>query len=179
MEFYAVCTDVETGKAVYKKLDKCSYECYEWIRASASMPLASKIVNIGNQKLLDGGISDSIPLKYFQSIGYERNLVVTTQPEGYQKGKNRLLPLIRHSMRKFPHFIEACNNRHLMYNEQLKHLENEEKKEKTLVLRPDSKLEIGHISHDPDEMKETYEIGRKTAERRLSEMLDFIAAGQK
>ena len=179
MEFYAVCTDVETGKAVYKKLDKCSYECYEWIRASASMPLASKIVNIGNQKLLDGGISDSIPLKYFQSIGYERNLVVTTQPEGYQKGKNRLLPLIRHSMRKFPHFIEACNNRHLMYNEQLEHLENEERKGKTLVVRPDSKLEIGHISHDPDEMKETYEIGRKTAERRLGEILDFIAAGQK
>ena len=47
------------------------------------------------------------------------------------------------------------------------------------MVRPDSKLEIGHISHDPDEMKETYEIGRKTAERRLSEMLDFIASGQK
>jgi predicted patatin/cPLA2 family phospholipase len=82
-------------------------------------------------------------------------------------------------MRKFPHFIEACDNRHLMYNEQLKHLENEERKGKTLVVRPDSKLEIGHISHDPDAMKETYEIGRKTAERRLSEMLDFIASGQK
>lgn len=178
VEFYAVCTDVETGKPVYKKLDKCSYECYEWIRASASMPLASKIVEIGNRKLLDGGISDSIPLSYFQSIGYGRNIVVTTQPQEYVKGKNRLMPLIRYSMRKFPHFIEACANRHLMYNQQLAYLKEEEKKGTTLVIRPDSKLEIGHISHNPDEMKATYEIGRKAAEQRLGEILDFIAAGK-
>lgn len=178
VEFYAVCTDVETGKPVYKKLDKCSYECYEWIRASASMPLASKIVEIGNRKLLDGGISDSIPLSYFQSIGYGRNIVVTTQPQEYVKGKNRLMPLIRYSMRKFPHFIEACANRHLMYNRQLAYLKEEEKKGTTLVIRPDSKLEIGHISHNPDEMKATYEIGRKAAEQRLGEILDFIAAGK-
>lgn len=178
VEFYAVCTDVETGKPVYKKLDKCSYECYEWIRASASMPLASKIVEIGNRKLLDGGISDSIPLSYFQSIGYGRNIVVTTQPQEYVKGKNWLMPLIRYSMRKFPHFIEACANRHLMYNQQLAYLKEEEKKGTTLVIRPDSKLEIGHISHNPDEMKATYEIGRKAAEQRLGEILDFIAAGK-
>ena len=179
VEFYAVCTDVETGKPVYKKLEKCSYDCYEWIRASASMPLASKIVEIDHQKLLDGGISDSIPLSYFQSIGYERNLVVTTQPQEYVKGKNRLMPLIRLSMRKFPHFIEACEKRHLMYNNQLDYLKEEERKGQTLVIRPVSKLGIGHISHDPEEMRETYNIGRKAAENRLSEILDFIEASKK
>ena len=89
---------------------KCSYECYEWIRASASMPLASRIVDINGLKLLDGGISDSIPLQYFRSIGYEKNIVITTQPDGYQKESNKFLPLIRLTMRKYPRFIEAPFN---------------------------------------------------------------------
>ncbi|MBR5459730.1 MAG: patatin family protein, partial [Clostridia bacterium] len=61
VEFYAVCTDLETGSAVYKRLDSRRDNCLEWIRASASMPLVSRIVEIDGQKLLDGGIADSIP----------------------------------------------------------------------------------------------------------------------
>ena len=41
MEFYLVCTDVLTGKPIYKKCEKADYDCLEWMRASASMPLAS------------------------------------------------------------------------------------------------------------------------------------------
>ena len=80
IEFYAVCTDLTTGNAVYKLLMKIDYEAEEWFRASASMPLCSKIVEINGQKLLDGGITDSIPLKFMQSKGYARNIVVLTQP---------------------------------------------------------------------------------------------------
>jgi predicted patatin/cPLA2 family phospholipase len=63
MTFVVVCTDVLTGKAVYKQLDKCSPLTYDWIRASASMPLASKVVELEGQKVLDGGVADSIPLE--------------------------------------------------------------------------------------------------------------------
>ena len=153
---------------------KCSYDCYEWIRASASMPVAAKIVEINGMKLLDGGISDSIPLQYFQSIGYEKNIVITTQPEGYQKTENRLLPLIRRTMRKYPRFIKAVEERHLMYNEQLIYLKQKEEEGKTLVIRPAGKLEIGHVSHSRKKMWETYNIGRKAAEDRLEEILSFL-----
>ena len=70
MEFIVVCTDVETGQPVYKCLTEANYDCYEYIRASASMPIASKVVKLQGLKLLDGGVSNSIPLKYFESIGY-------------------------------------------------------------------------------------------------------------
>ena len=63
MEFYAVCTDVETGLPVYKKLEESTHLTYDWIRASASMPLASKVVELEGRKVLDGGVADSIPLK--------------------------------------------------------------------------------------------------------------------
>ena len=119
MEFYAVCTDVETGKPVYKKLEKGGQLTYDWIRASASMPLASKVVELEGMKVLDGGVADSIPLEYFESIGYEKNLVILTQPDGYVKEHNKLMPLMRISLKKYPNMIKAMDNRHIMYNKEL------------------------------------------------------------
>ena len=122
MEFIAVCTDVETGHAVYQRLTKSDSVTYDWIRASASMPLVSKVVCLEGRKLLDGGVSDSIPLEYMEGLGYERNLVVLTQPEGYVKEHNRLMPLMRIGLRKYPRMIEAMDRRHLMYNRQLEYV---------------------------------------------------------
>lgn len=175
MEFFAVCTDVETGEPIYKRLMKADDECYEWIRASASMPLASKIVNINGRKVLDGGISDSIPLKFMQQQGYEKNIVVTTQPAGYVKEKNSFLPLMRLQLRRYPRFLDAVANRHEMYNAQLEYVAEQERQGKTLVLRPESALTIGHITHDADKMWETYNIGRALAEKRLEEIKEYVA----
>lgn len=174
-EFFAVCTDVETGEPIYKRLMKADDECYEWIRASASMPLASKIVNINGRKVLDGGISDSIPLKFMQQQGYEKNIVVTTQPAGYVKEKNSFLPLMRLQLRRYPRFLDAVANRHEMYNAQLEYVAEQERQGKTLVLRPESALTIGHITHDADKMWETYNIGRALAEKRLEEIKEYVA----
>ncbi|MBQ3573428.1 MAG: patatin family protein, partial [Clostridia bacterium] len=93
MEFYVVCTDADTGEPVYHKCEKGDAEDLEWMRASATMPLAGDIVNIGGRNLSDGGTADSIPIEFFRSIGYEKNVVILTQPSGYKKTKNRFLPL--------------------------------------------------------------------------------------
>ena len=174
MAFYAVCTDVETGQAVYKKLEKSNHLTYDWIRASASMPLASKVVELEGMKVLDGGVADSIPLKYFESIGYERNVVILTQPEGYVKEHNRLMPLMRIALRKYPKMIAAMDTRHLMYNQQLVYVYEAETAGRALVIRPDEKLPIGHVSHDPEEMQRIYDIGREMGQRRLNDIRQFL-----
>ena len=173
MEFIVVCTDVETGKAVYQPLTKADYECYEWIRASASMPLASKVVEVGGYKLLDGGVSDSIPLAYFESLGYDRNVVILTQPEGYEKKRTKLMPLMRIALRKYPKMIEAMDKRYIMYNQELAYVRQAEQEGRCLVIRPEEKIPIGHISHDPDEMRQVYNIGRKAGEKYINDMKDF------
>ena len=143
MTFMVVCTDVLTGKAVYKSLDKCSPLTYDWIRASASMP------------------------------GYERNVVILTQPEGFVKEHNKLMPLMRIALRKYPKMIEALDTRHIMYNRQLAYVREAEQAGRCLVIRPDGKLPIGHISHDPEEMRRIYDIGRKMGERYIDRIKAF------
>lgn len=173
MDFYAVCTDVETGEAVYKKLEKSGQLTYDWIRASASMPLASKVVELEGRKLLDGGVADSIPLAYFESIGYERNVVILTQPDGYVKEHNRLMPLMRIALRKYPRMIEAMDKRHLMYNRELGYVYEAETTGRALVIRPEQTLPIGHISHDPEEMQRVYDIGRETGNKYIEKIKEF------
>lgn len=173
MQFYAVCTDVVTGKAVYKHLEQASDTTYDWIRASASMPLVSRIIDLEGHKLLDGGVADSIPLAYFESIGYDRNVVILTQPEGYLKEHNKLMPLLRLSLRKYPKMIEALDQRHLMYNRQLDYVSEAEREGRCLVIRPKESLPIGHISHNPDEMQRVYDMGREEGERRIADIIRF------
>ena len=173
MQFIVVCTDVETGEPFYKELAKCAPITYDWIRASASMPVASKVVELEGRKMLDGGVSDSIPLAYFESIGYNRNVVILTQPEGYVKEHNRLMPLMRIGLRKYPRMIEAMDKRHLMYNQELEYVRQAEREGRCLVIRPDEKLPIGHISHDKEEMRHVYEIGRRKGEEMIERIKAF------
>lgn len=173
--FVFVCTDVMTGEAVYHQMDRVTFDELEWLRASASMPLASKVVEVGGRKLLDGGVADSIPLAYFERTGYERNVVILTQPEGYVKEPNRLMPLMRLALKKYPKMLEAMENRHLMYNQELEYVRQAEREGRCLVIRPDEKLPIGHISHDPENMHRVYEIGRRKGEKHLDQIIDFYS----
>jgi len=176
MEFYVVCTDVETGKPIYKKLEKATPLTYDWIRASASMPLASRVVELEGKKVLDGGVADSIPLAFFESIGYERNVVILTQPDGYIKEHNRLMPLMRLGLRKYHQMIEAMDKRHLMYNEEVEYVRQAEREGRCLVIRPQEKLPIGHISHDPEEMQRVYDIGIETGRKYLTNIKHFLSS---
>ena len=173
-EYYVVCSDVLTGKPVYKLCMKGGDATYDWIRASASMPVCSRIVELEGMKLLDGGMTDSIPLRFFHEKGYQRNIVILTQPEGYVKKPNPLMPLVRLSLRRYPAMVHAMEHRHEMYNEQLAYVRQHELAGDTLVIRPAAALPIGHTSHDPDEMQHVYDIGRETAERLLSDILHFL-----
>ena len=174
MAFYVVCTDVVTGKAVYQLLDEATDDTYDWIRASASMPLASKVVELQGRKLLDGGVADSIPLEYFEQIGYRRNVVILTQPAGYQKEHLRLMPLMRLALRRYPRMIEAMDRRHLMYNSQLEYVAQAEREGRCLVIRPEENIPIGHISHDARQMRLVYEQGRAVGETYLSRIRSFL-----
>ena len=173
MEFIAVCTDVETGKPVYQPLTKATPITYDWIRASASMPLMSRIVELEGKKLLDGGVGDSIPLEYFESIGYDRNVVILTQPLGFQKTHNKLMPLMRIALLKYPNMIKAMDERHIMYNQELAYVAQAEQEGRCLVIRPDGKIPIGHISHNPEEMRHVYELGRTMGEKYIERIKAF------
>ena len=174
MEFHVVCTDVETGKPVYHLYGDRTDHAFEWIRASASMPLVSRIVEIDGAKLLDGGIADSVPVQYFESIGYDRNIVVLTRPEGYRKKKDSLLPLMKLKYKAYPKLVETMANRHVEYNDTLDYIVRRERAGELLVIRPEAPLPVKRTEKDPEKLRQAYEIGRRTAARRIEEIKRYL-----
>ena len=176
MDFFVVCTDVKTGEPIYHKCRKGDAEDVLWMEASASMPLAAKIVKIGHYGLLDGGVADSIPVRFFESIGYKRNLIILTQPKGYIKKKNKFLPAIRAKYFRYPAFVEAVADRHERYNETLSYISMLEQAGKDYVIRPPIPLEIGAMERDPAQLRRVYETGRAVAQIQVEKIRDFLDA---
>lgn len=176
MECYAVCFDVKSGKGVYQRLDHVNDDFFEWIRASASMPVVAKPVEVGGRLLLDGGLADSIPLEFMMSKGYERNIVILTREEGYRKTAEHGMWLMKPLLRKLPKVIEALQHRPAMYNKQLQQVREQERKGTAFVFRPLKPLNVSRTTHDAAEMNRVYQQGREEALQRLDELKKFLAA---
>ena len=175
MEFYVVCTDIETGQAVYHRYLGKADHGFDWIRASASMPLVSRTVEIEHLRLLDGGITAPIPLHYFEQLGYTKNIVILTQPYGYRKKRSKAMPLIKLFYRKYPHLVQAMAQRHEVYNADLAYVEEQEKAGRILVLRPPAPLPVSRVEHNANKLRAAYEIGRETAAAKINEIQEFLS----
>ena len=174
-EFFIVCTDIESGKPIYKKYNVDDPDCLLWMRASASMPLAARIVEVGGKKLLDGGMSDSVPLREFQKMGYEKNVVILTQPYEYVKKKNNMMPLISRVYKKYPELVKVMANRHIMYNETTEYIKEQEALGSVLVIRPEEALNVNHVEHNPDALEKAYQTGRCAGEKYLDKVKNYIS----
>lgn len=174
MAFYLVATDVATGAPVYYRMDSVDRSSLEWLRASASMPAVTRPVEVDDGRMmLDGGISDSIPLAYFRSIGYGRNVVVLTQPRDYFK-KPAPGWLWRMLLHRHRNVAEAMVRRHEMYNRQLELVAEGERRGDTFVIAPDTPLPIGRVSTDRKKMLNVYQQGRDTASGLLGTLMEFL-----
>ena len=137
------------------------------------MPLVTRPVKVGGRVLLDGGISDSIPLKHFQDMGFGRNVVVLTRPRSYRKEPTKLWPY-RLLMRRYPAITQAMARRHEMYNSQLDYVEREEQAGRIFVIAPEQDLPIGRVEMNVEKMNAVYNIGRETATALLPRLKEFL-----
>ncbi|MBQ0057726.1 MAG: patatin family protein [Bacteroidales bacterium] len=174
MKFHIVCTDIETGRPYYHDLKKVDYTGLEWIRASASLPIVSKPVELDGRKLMDGGLSDSLPLRYAESQGYERNVVILTQPLGYRKKPMPMLWLYKMAYSKYPNMIECLRTRHDVYNAQLEYVEQQAAAGKVLLIAPPHKLDIGRVEQNPEKLKAITQLGRETGLAMLERIKEFL-----
>ena len=113
-------------------------------------------------------------MAYFERIGYTKNVVILTQPQGYQKEKNQLLPLIRVKYRHYPNLVKALETRHLMYNAELELIAEQENRGNLFVIRPHSSLPVKRMEKDPAKLKTCYEMGRRAAETARERLLAFL-----
>lgn len=187
MEFYVVATNVNTGRAMCHRCTDGGREDMDWMQASASMPVASRPVKVklhrkdesGKETVfevpaLDGGISNSVPLKAFEKMGYEKNVVILTQPDSYRKGPMSHAALMNVLLHNYPNILKRLRRRDRDYNRQIDYVREEEAKGLAYVIRPEEPLNIGSTCHDPDELERVYQLGRAAGRDALTDVRAFL-----
>jgi len=171
IEFYAVVTNVETGKAEYMKITNSRQEL-EKLRASGSMPFVSRLVDINGFKYLDGAISDPIPFKKALEEGYEKIVVVLTRSEQDPKRKENLP--YNWIYRKYPNFIKCAEKQLDVYNESLALIKEYEKQSKIVVLRPSQNLKIARVEKNLKKLTAIHKLGVDDCIAKLDEIKKYL-----
>ena len=171
-DFYAVITNIKTGKAEYKKIINATIQVDE-LRASGSLPYVSKPVKIDDNYYLDGALADSIPILKAKEMGYDKIIVVLTRTEEYRKPKTSPL-LAKLFYRKYPNLVEAINTRYKKYNNTLDIIEKLKKQKDIYVLRPSTDLNLKRIEKDKAKLEEMYNLGIKDLKDNLKKLKNYL-----
>ena len=171
-DFYVVMTNVESGKPEYVLIED-AFAQMEYLRATSALPFASKIIEINGKKYLDGGISDSIPIDFCESLGYDKIIAVLTRPEGTYK-EDKLGFLYKLVYRKYPNLVNSLLNMATDYEKVLAKIKDLENKGKIFVVRPPEVLKIGRLEKNRDKIQKVYDIGLNTGLKELDNIVKYL-----
>lgn len=183
---WAVVSDVTFGTPAYLPVRRYP-EDIDRVRASASLPTVSRIVELDGHRYLDGGTTDSIP--YAAALGLpgapevegrpaaERALVVLTQDRGFvreQAGSGEQIALRSHRYDRYPYYLEALRTRAERYNAQRERLWELEDAGTCLVIAPEEPVRVGSSTRDGESLLALYVAGRRQALERIAEIEAFL-----
>lgn len=169
--YMVVATDVVFGTPDYLEVRSLP-EDIDKVLASASLPVLSRIVEVGERRLLDGGTADSVPVERALAEGADKALAVLTQHREYVKGgANELQPLADRRYSDFPYYLNALRTRAERYNAQREHIWELEREGRVVVIAPSEPVTVGSTSgSDGEGLLRLYLEGR----RQATETLDAV-----
>ena len=171
---YAVVTNIKTGRPEYKLLKDMHRDIIA-VRASSSLPLVARNVKIDGELYLDGGISDSIPIRQSKRDGNQKNVIIMTKEEGYvRQPAGPELALIRARYMRYPKVYELMRERHLTYNATVQYIEEEQEKGNVFVIRPKKVSGVKRVDHDKEKLKALYQEGYEDAQECYLDMLEYL-----
>lgn len=173
--YYAVVTNVETGKAEYINIDDCLCDL-EVLRASSALPTASKIVKINNKSYLDGGISDAIPIDKCFDLGYDKLIVVLTRDLNYRKDALSLntIKKLKKKFKKYPKLVDTMVKRYKNYNDTIEKIIKLEKEGKIFVIRPSQGININLIERNKDKLQKVYDLGVSDCNKQINKLNKYL-----
>ncbi len=167
-------TDCVTGEAVY--FDKHSYskDMLTILRASSSLPLFAPEVAFNDRYLLDGGVADPIPIKKSMRDGNTKNIVVLTKNKGYREAPSNWNWFASRKYGKYKGLLKAMKNHHIVYNDTIEFLEEEEEKGNVVIIRPIRRLDVSSIERNPQKLETLYEEGYEEAKKAYGKLKNLL-----
>ena len=166
-------TDCNNGGPVYIDIDQCN-DIITAIKASSSVPFVTQTVGFQDMNLLDGGISDPIPIRKSIEDGNNKNVIILTNEDGYTQ---KAFKMKRLANRMYPHYkdlVKSILDCHSLYHETMDYIKELEDEKKVFVIRPSIYLKLKTFDRNTTRIKALYELGYKDAEKKYSELKKWL-----
>jgi predicted patatin/cPLA2 family phospholipase len=174
-KFYIGTTDCHTGEPVFFEKSHCLRDDLSLVlKASSSIPLMAPVVKYKGLDLLDGGVSEPIPIHKSVRDGNDKHVVILTRPKGYQKQKQRFTWVLHKRFKQYPKLIEVMEHRYQKYNSSLQYIEEQERKGNAFVFRPSLSLKVGRIERNKEKLTELYTLGYNDAKKLHTQLNDWL-----
>jgi len=154
-----VVTDCETGEALYYEKKGLGKDYLKVLQASNSLPFVAKPVHYNGLILMDGGLSDAVPIKKSIDDGNAKNVLILTRPKGYRKKRTRFLLFASLRYPRYKGLLNAIATRHARYNETMDFIDQLEQQGRVFVIRPRSALNAGRAERNKDKLYAAYDQG--------------------
>lgn len=173
-EFVIGTTDCQTGEPLYFTKSDYGKNVLPILKASSSLPFVAPEIEYNSKILLDGGISDPIPIKKAQCDGFKKNIVILTRNEDYRKSPSRFHYLVKRRYGHYPGLVNAIKNRYQKYNETLEYLNEQQEKGSVFILRPGQKLKVGRMERNQEKLSSLFEQGYMDAKNSFDNLKVWI-----
>ncbi|WP_343036803.1 patatin family protein [Flexivirga aerilata] len=169
--------EATTGETVYwgRKDMPTLLDVVTRVQASSSMPVLMPPVKLDGHLYVDGALGESggIPLDIAERDGYEKFLVVLTQPRDYVKSEQGHDRFFRAYYRKYPAVADAMALRAKRYNATRERLFELEKQGKAYVFVP-TRDPVSNGERRLDVLEASYRDGYEQAQRELPAIREFL-----
>ena len=170
--FYACASNLETGRAEYLRLPNLTDDI-DGLRASASLPYVSPVVEFRGMKLLDGGCTERIPLAAFERMGFTHNIVIQTHPREHAV-RDRDAWAAKWWYAKDPKFVESFQKSPEVYEATQRLIDERVQEGRVFSIRPERPIPVGRLSRDPEDVRCAYGLGVKDAQKALPALLQWV-----
>lgn len=156
--FVMVTSNCLTGQAEYFEERKDRERLVAICKASCTLPVMCPVTYVDGIPMVDGGVSDAIPVQRAIEDGYKKNVIILTRNKGYRK-KEKDFKLPGFIYRQYPAIREQLKNRYRRYNEVLDYIDRLEEEDKAIVIRPQNPIEVGRTERDTQKLEALYDEG--------------------
>lgn len=165
--------DLSIGKTTYIKVQDITYE---ELKASTTLPLLGKIVTEGDRQILDGGITEMIPINKAVEDGCDKHLVITTKPGNYVRkpAKKIVVNLMSLVYKQCPSIGKDYEIRHINYQNQINTIKDLESKKDAVYIYPSKPSNVSRLGGKREDLVALFELGKSDMEDRKSEIFELL-----
>lgn len=151
-------------------------EDVQMFKASCTLPLTGKMVQVNDKKYLDGGIRAMVSIERSIETGHEKHLVIVTKDKNYVRKPNGffLSTLLKLVYRKFPKMLKTLDGRVDTYYHEMNTVYDLEKEGKALLIRPSKDCGVKRFSGSKEQLEEMYKLGYSDMEDKKEEIFKFL-----